>query len=137
MVTSAGLPNVLLVEDDEVDVENVQRAFDKLFERVRLNIANDGLEALEKLYGLGKEIALSPIPELIILDLNMPKMNGIEFLRILRADHQFDEVKVLVITTSDHVQDRSDVISLNIYGYLVKPITSEQLMLYCEKILKS
>lgn len=136
MDSSKYVPNVLLIEDDEVDVESVQRAFDKSFTRVRLHIAGDGLEALEKLYGLGKEAALSPLPKLIILDLNMPRMNGVEFLKILRSDSQFDEVKVLVITTSGHTRDRTDTNNFDIEGYLVKPVTSEQLIHYCGQILK-
>jgi len=132
----ARLLNVLLVEDDEVDIENVQRAFDSILPRVQLHIVHDGLHALRKLIGGEKEPALNPMPELIILDLNMPKMNGIEFLRVLRANHEFDKIKVLILTTSDHSQDRTEALNLNILGYLVKPVTVEQMIIYCERLIK-
>jgi CheY-like chemotaxis protein len=88
------LVSILLVEDDEVDVMNVKRAFKKNNIRNELSVAGDGVEALEM---LNSEI--TPLPRIIILDINMPKMNGIEFLKVLRAD---DKLKTYpyVMTTS-------------------------------------
>ena len=79
--------NILLVEDDDLDVMNVRRAFKKNNILNPLFVAGDGLEALDLLRGVGENSPeMPPERRLILLDLNMPKMNGIEFLRELRAD---------------------------------------------------
>ncbi len=87
--------NILLVEDDEVDVMNVRRAFERNNVSNPLYVAGNGLEALDMLRG-------NEIPNerrLILLDLNMPKMNGIEFLQALRADPELASLPVVVLTT--------------------------------------
>jgi CheY-like chemotaxis protein len=111
--------NVLLVEDDEVDVMNVQRAFKKNHIANPLWIASNGLEALEILRG-GE---MSRHRRLVLLDLNMPKMNGIEFLRELRADPELSGTPVVVLTTSDDERDRVNAYDLNVAGYILKPVT--------------
>ncbi|MDQ3522768.1 MAG: response regulator, partial [Gemmatimonadota bacterium] len=111
--------NVLLVEDDEVDVMNVQRAFKKNNITNPLYLAGNGLEGLEMLRN-------NDIPEgrrLILLDLNMPKMNGIEFLRELRADPALNPTPVVVLTTSNDDRDRVEAYNLNVAGYILKPVT--------------
>jgi CheY-like chemotaxis protein len=111
--------NILLVEDDEVDVMNVRRAFDRNKIRNPLWHAGNGLEALEVLRGadMPKE------RRLVLLDLNMPRMNGIEFLRELRADEALRHTPVVVLTTSDDERDRVDAYNLNVAGYILKPVT--------------
>lgn len=111
--------NVLLVEDDEVDVMNVQRAFKKNHIANPLWVASNGLEALEILRG--GEMPRSR--RLVLLDLNMPKMNGIEFLRELRADPDLQGTPVVVLTTSDDERDRVNAYDLNVAGYILKPVT--------------
>ena len=119
-VMSAPKPlNILLVEDDEVDVMNVKRAFEKAHISNPLFVANNGLEALEKLRS-------GDIPNqrrLILLDLNMPKMNGIEFLRELRKDPELCSLPVVVLTTSRMDRDKVESYRLNVAGYLIKPVT--------------
>src|SRR4028119_2525748 len=95
------MTNILLVEDDEVDVMNVQRAFKKNNIKNPLYIANNGLEALVMLRGNGNPPLVPPEQRIILLDLNMPKMNGIEFLRKLRADPELRLIPVIVLTTSN------------------------------------
>ena len=115
--------NILLVEDDEVDVLNVKRAFKKNNITNPLYFASNGLEALEMLRGVNKQH--SAIPEyrrLILLDLNMPRMNGIEFLQKLRADPSLKSIPVVVLTTSAAEQDRVKASQLNVAGYLLKPV---------------
>lgn len=115
--------NILLVEDDEVDVLNVKRAFKKNNITNPLYIAGNGLEALEMLRGVNKQPP--SIPEhrrLILLDLNMPRMNGIEFLQRLRADDNLKPIPVVVLTTSAAEQDRVEASQLNVAGYLLKPV---------------
>ena len=113
------LLNILLVEDDEVDVMNVKRAFQKAHITNPLFVAGNGLEALEMLRG-------DEMPKqrrLVLLDLNMPRMNGIEFLRELRRDPELSATAVVVLTTSTMDRDKFEAYDLNIAGYLVKPVT--------------
>jgi CheY-like chemotaxis protein len=116
--------NILLVEDDEVDVMNVQRAFRKNKITNPLYIAENGLEALAMLRSRdGKNPIVPPLRRLILLDLNMPKMNGLEFLQQLRADSELKSTPVVVLTTSDEDKDRLEAYNLNVAGYLLKPVT--------------
>jgi CheY-like chemotaxis protein len=116
--------NILLVEDDEVDIMTVQRAFKKGNIANPLYLAGNGIEALALLRGNPGEPALIP-PErrLILLDLNMPKMNGLEFLRELRSDPAIRHIPVVVLTTSNEERDRVDAYHLNVAGYILKPVT--------------
>ncbi len=115
--------NILLVEDDEVDVMNVQRAFKKNNITNPLYFASNGLEALSILRGSNKEINIPQVRRIILLDLNMPKMNGIEFLRELRADEQLQSIPVIVLTTSNEDKDKVEAYKLNVAGYILKPVT--------------
>ena len=119
--------NILLVEDDEVDVMNVRRAFERNNVSNPLFVAGNGLEGLEVLRGdkMPKE------RRLVLLDLNMPKMNGIEFLQVLRADPDLAATPVVVLTTSNDDQDKIDAYNLNVAGYLLKPVTFNN---FCEKM---
>ena len=113
--------NILLVEDDQVDVMNVRRAFAKNRLAKPLYVAANGLEALDMLRG-------GAVPDerrIVLLDLNMPKMNGLEFLRELRADVALQATPVIVLTTSNDERDKIDAYNLNVAGYLVKPVTFE------------
>jgi CheY-like chemotaxis protein len=112
------LLNILLVDDDSVDVMNVQRAFKKNNITNPMWVCGNGIEALELL----RNETIPPARRLILLDLNMPKMNGIEFLRELRSDPKLAGVSVVVLTTSTDEQDRVDAYHLNIAGYLRKPV---------------
>ena len=111
--------NILLVEDDQVDVMNVRRAFEKNKILNPLVVAGDGIEALAML----REGKVPAGRRIILLDLNMPRMNGIEFLRELRADAKLGMTPVIVLTTSNAEKDRVDAYNLNVAGYLLKPVT--------------
>jgi CheY-like chemotaxis protein len=116
--------NILLVEDDEVDVMNVQRAFKKNNILNPLFFACNGLEALEILRGKdGKPSVIPDGRRLILLDLNMPKMGGIEFLQQLRADPALSSIPVVILTTSNQDCDRIEAYKLNVAGYILKPVT--------------
>ena len=113
------LLNILLVEDDDVDVMNVRRAFKRNNISNPLWVAGNGVEALEMLRS-----GVVPVERrLILLDLNMPKMNGIEFLRELRADPELVATSVVVLTTSNDDRDKVGAYNLNVAGYLLKPVT--------------
>jgi CheY-like chemotaxis protein len=113
------LLNILLVEDDDVDVMNVRRAFQRAHVSNPLHVASNGLEALDMLRG--DTIPLDQ--RLVLLDLNMPRMNGIEFLRAVRADASLRSLPVVVLTTSNDERDKVDAYNLNVAGYLLKPVT--------------
>ncbi|WP_246853823.1 response regulator [Rufibacter aurantiacus] len=115
--------NILLVEDDEVDIMNVQRAFKKNNITNPLHIAHNGLEALEML----REGAI-PMPPIIILDINMPKMNGIEFLQELRKDPSLNRISVFVMTTSNEDSDKINAYNFNVAGYILKPLSFEKFL---------
>ncbi|MEJ6981511.1 response regulator [Pedobacter sp. P351] len=113
---------ILLVDDDELDVISVQRSLKKLDEEYELYTAYNGIEALGILRGIENSAKLNQLPDVILLDLNMPKMNGIEFLRVLRADERLKNIKVFVMTTSGEEADRRATEQLGISGYLIKPL---------------
>ncbi len=117
--------DILLVEDDEVDVMNVQRAFKKNHIKHNLHVAGNGLEALALLRGDDKTPKLTPRPKIILLDLNMPKMNGIEFLQALRKDPELKPISVFVLTTSGEERDIIAAHQHNVAGYILKPIELE------------
>jgi len=110
---------ILLVEDDEVDVMTVKRAFVKARITNQVFVAGNGVEALELLRSDG----IPPSRRLVLLDLNMPRMNGIEFLREVRKDPALAALTVVVLTTSNEDRDRVEAYQLNVAGYLVKPVT--------------
>jgi CheY-like chemotaxis protein len=116
------LLHILLVDDDDVDVMNVQRAFKKNNILNPLFVARDGLEALEILRRDGPD-GIPKERRLILLDLNMPRMNGLEFLRELRNDPELHSLTVIVLTTSDDERDKVEAYNLNVAGYIVKPVT--------------
>ncbi|ALJ00307.1 response regulator [Rufibacter tibetensis] len=115
--------HILLVEDDEVDIMNVQRAFKKNNITNPLHITRNGLEALEVLRS-----GTIPMPPIIILDINMPKMNGIEFLQELRKDSTLNRISVFVMTTSNEDSDKINAYNLNVAGYILKPLSFEKFL---------
>jgi CheY-like chemotaxis protein len=111
--------HILLVEDDEVDVLNVRRAFEKNRITNPLYVATNGIDALAML----RDGSVPKARRIVLLDLNLPKMNGIEFLRQLRADRDLRSIPVVVLTTSNAERDKVEAFDLNVAGYLVKPVT--------------
>ncbi len=115
-------PTILLVEDDQMDVMNVQRELRKQNINVPLIHARNGREALNMLRGENGETKIA-WPSLVMLDLNMPRLNGLELLKILRDDPEFNDLNVFIMTTSDLDVDRSGASGLGISGYIIKPLT--------------
>lgn len=118
-MTTAKPLHILLVEDDQIDQMNVRRAFERNKITNPLYVAENGVEALEML----RDGRVPDERRLILLDLNMPKMNGIEFLKALRADAALGHTPVVVLTTSNDEQDKVNAYDLNVAGYLLKPVT--------------
>lgn len=119
--TSAGgrATNILLVDDDVVDVMNVRRAFERGRITNPLWTAHDGHEGLALL----RSNQMPSDRRLVLLDINMPRMNGIEMLRELRADPALQMTPVVMLSTSNDDRDRIEAYRLNVAGYLVKPVT--------------
>lgn len=117
--------NILLIEDDEVDIMNVERAFKRINLTNPLYIARDGVEALAMLRGQNGE-AIVPWPRLILLDINMPRMNGIEFLHKIRQDPALKMITVIVLTTSNEERDVVAAYQFNVAGYIIKPVSFEE-----------
>lgn len=110
--------NILLVEDDKLDVIDMQRTLAKMNILHKASIARNGEEAVEYL----NRIDHSERPDVVLLDINMPKMNGIEFLTYIRKRSEWKDLKVFVVTTSDERIDREATKNLGISGYIVKPL---------------
>ncbi len=117
--------NILLVEDDEVDIMNVKRAFEKNKIANPLYIANNGVDALEML----RNGSIPGERRIVLLDLNMPRMSGIEMLREIRKDPKLNATPVVVLTTSNDDRDKIEAYNLNVAGYLLKPVTFSN---FCE-----
>jgi len=108
---------ILLVEDDTVDAMTVKRALNDLRVTNTLVHVTDGEQALEYL-----QDSANAEPCVILLDLNMPKMNGVEFLKIAKADDRLKCIPVVVLTTSKADQDRFECFNSSAAGYIVKPV---------------
>ncbi len=108
---------ILLVEDDQVDAMTVKRALKEIRVTNRLDIVGNGEEALSFLRNPENEK-----PGIILLDLNMPKMNGIEFLKIAKKDKTLKRIPVVVLTTSKEEQDKVNSFDFGVAGYMIKPV---------------
>ncbi len=112
---------ILLVEDDVVDAMTVARALRDINVTNELHVAGNGEEALDFLRDPSNDI-----PCIILLDLNMPRMNGIEFLHVVKQDDALKRIPVVVLTSSREEQDRLDSFNLGVAGYMLKPVDYQQ-----------
>lgn len=131
-------PSILLVEDDEVDVEAIRRLFAKQKVANQLHVASDGVAALAMLHGENNYGTIQS-PCVILLDLNLPRMNGIEFLDRLRSDPFWKDSVVFVLTTSNRDYDRIVTNSKYVAGYLLKSETDsdyDQLLRHLRPVLR-
>lgn len=109
--------DLLVVDDDEVDQLTVARGLIAAALPVNVSRARDGVEALDMLRAEPARAGL-----VVLLDLNLPRMNGLEFLRALRADAALANTVVVVLTTSTDPRDRREAHALNVAGYFAKPL---------------
>ena len=112
---------ILLVEDDQVDIMTVNRALKEIHVTNPVVSRENGEEAIQYLRDPESEQ-----PCIILLDLNMPIMNGIEFLQVVKHDSQFKRIPVVVLTTSEEQQDKVNSFSLGVAGYMAKPVDYRQ-----------
>lgn len=111
--------NILMVDDDSLDVIDMQRTLNKMNILHKTAVAKNGEEAIEY---LSDPDARDHKPDVILLDINMPKMNGIEFLTAVRSKPEWRDLKVFIVTTSDERVDKEATKKLGISGYIVKPL---------------
>ncbi len=119
---------ILLVDDDQVDVMTVQRAFKRNNILDPLFVVGNGKEAIDFLNHQGQyaDPEKFPRPGIILLDLNMPVMNGIEFLKAIKVDEKLRKIPVIVLTTSKEENDRVESFNLSVAGYIIKPVEFEK-----------
>jgi CheY-like chemotaxis protein len=117
--------SVLLVEDDLFDTMTAQKTFARFNVPHQLHTAFNGEEALDMLLGRRGQSPIEPLPELILLDLNMPRMNGLEFLAEMRKLPELNDIPVFITTTSDMDHERAEAADLGVSGYIMKPLDFE------------
>ncbi|KOR33054.1 chemotaxis protein CheY [Achromatium sp. WMS3] len=110
---------ILLVEDDEIDAEAIHRGFAELKIANPIKEARDGIEALDILRGTGGQQQIYS-PYLILLDINMPRMNGLEFLQAIRQDPELKTAIIFILTTSNDDRDRFQAYENHVAGYILK-----------------
>ena len=118
--------DILLVEDEQSDANLVRSALKENKVYCNLHHVVDGVEALEFLRGKEPRFSDVPRPDLILLDLNMPRMNGREFLDVVKADEDLRTIPVVVLTTSDVERDVVASYKLGAAGYITKPVDMDQ-----------
>jgi CheY-like chemotaxis protein len=120
---------VMLIEDDMIEVMKLNRASSSLQLNHKIIEANNGEEALKLLEQKDN------LPDIILLDLNMPKINGIEFLKILKEDKRLKYIPTIILTTSNNKRDLLECYELGIAGYILKPLKYEDYVSKIEKLL--
>lgn len=113
--------NILLVEDDSLDAIDLQRTLDRMGVLYKMKVAKNGEDGI-KLLSEEDHPLFSGKPDILLLDLNMPRMNGIEFLEAIRSNDDWKDIKVFVLTTSDETEDKKETRSLGISGFITKPL---------------
>ena len=120
---------ILLIEDDAIEVMKLNRAISSLQLKHQIIESNNGEAALDILKK--KEV----LPDIILLDLNMPKINGIEFLKIIKSDPYLKYIPTIVLTTSNNKRDLLECYKIGIAGYILKPLKYDDYVAKVEKLL--
>lgn len=121
--------SVLLIEDDMIEVMKLNRTISKLQLPHTIIEANNGEDALKILQKKDE------LPDIILLDLNMPKLNGIEFLNILKNDDVLKYIPTIILTTSNNQKDLLECYKIGIAGYVLKPLKYEDYVSKIETLL--
>lgn len=120
MEPQGNMVDILYVEDDVVDVQDAQRLFKKVKESCAIEIASNGQEALNKLFGREGEIKIHP--KVILLDINIPKVNGIDLLKLIRKEPSLALTEVFILTNAYTTKDKLAIRDLNVRGQIIKPL---------------
>lgn len=110
--------DILMAEDDSLDTMDIQRTLDKMKIMYKLQVVKNGEEAIQCLQERELE---SNLPDIVLIDINMPKMNGLEFLQVVRSTPAWKGLKCFIITTSEEKIDRETANKIGVSGYIVKP----------------
>ncbi|PWG06780.1 response regulator [Polaribacter aquimarinus] len=121
--------NILLIEDNLIEIMKMKRTISFLKLNHTLHEAKNGEEALEILKDKSK------IPDIILLDLNMPKINGIEFLNIIKNNEDFKHIPTIILTTSDNQKDLFECYKIGVSGYILKPLKYDDYVKKIEVVL--
>ena len=121
--------SILLIEDDMIEIMKMNRTISKLNLSHKITTANNGEEALNHLSDADE------LPDIILLDLNMPKINGIEFLSILKRDSRIKHIPTIILTTSNNNRDLLECYKIGVSGYILKPLKYEEYVVKIEKLL--
>lgn len=121
--------NILLIEDDMIEIMKLNRTISSLKLNHNIVEANNGEEALKILEKKDN------LPDIILLDLNMPKINGIEFLGILKNDEVLKYIPTIILTTSNNQKDLLECYKIGITGYVIKPLKYEDYVSKIERVL--
>lgn len=121
--------NILLIEDDMIEIMKFNRTISSLKLKHNIVEANNGEEALQILEKKDE------LPDIVLLDLNMPKINGIEFLKILKSDDVLKYIPAIILTTSSNQKDLLECYKIGIAGYVLKPLKYEDYVSKIEKLL--
>lgn len=120
---------ILLVEDNPDDVALTERAFKKNNIRNRVVVATDGVEALDYVFGSGKYAGQTlPLPQVVLLDLKLPRVSGLEVLKMIRTDERTKLLPVVILTSSKEEQDLIDGYNLGANSYIRKPVDFSQFL---------
>lgn len=122
--------NILFIEDDVIETMKLQRTIAKLQLEHNIREAKNGEEALKFLRGG------TTLPDIILLDLNMPRMNGLEFLKILKEDDRMKYLPTIILTTSENQADLLEAYRIGIAGYIIKPLKPEDYQVKLRKVLE-
>lgn len=121
--------NILLIEDDQIEVMKFHRALDKLHASHVVETSSNGEEAMKKLKS-GKVL-----PDILFLDLNMPKINGLDFLKALKSDAKLRYLPTIILTTSGNRKDVLASYEIGVAGYILKPLKYSEYLNKIEKTL--
>ena len=120
---------ILLIEDDMIEVMKLNRTISKLDYPHKIIEANNGEDALKILYKKDR------LPDIILLDLNMPKLNGIEFLSILKNDNELKYIPTVILTTSNNRKDMLECYKIGVSGYVIKPLKFKDYVELIKRVL--
>jgi CheY-like chemotaxis protein len=126
-MTDTRQPHVLLVEDNPGDVRLTREALNESDTEVRLHVVTDGVEAIEFLAGEGDHVD-QPTPDMVLLDLNLPRKSGEEVLETIREDESLPTPPVVVLTSSDAAEDVARSYELSANAYMTKPVAPDEFM---------
>ncbi|PKN19122.1 MAG: two-component system response regulator [Deltaproteobacteria bacterium HGW-Deltaproteobacteria-6] len=129
--------DIVIVEDNHHDIEMILDAFRELEIKADTLIFSDGTEAVKNFFGVGGRFFSEKckLPRLILLDLKLPKINGMEVLKLLKTDERTRSIPVVVFTTSNEQRDRMESYKLGANSYLVKPLDADQFVNHIKQII--